>query len=273
MAVHGLTENHERGLLASVQYAAQLIRQCEEILAASDRPSPLNRYTGGLTPPQRKIVEDYLHRLHQQLLRFLDAAGISPPPARISAVHALTNAMMFVENTLEEMRGRYLRGYGEISAEAERLLDGAVSEMQAQVREIESFLTGASADVLRTRLDALVSGDPIAEDLKALERIITTHGLVDLRASLTLLVDRALEATFEVAVVGRVSSGKSSLLNALIGAQVLPTGVLPMTSVPRRPRRGGRGAGPMAYAPGRPVAYGRDKRGRGVTLLFCFPDL
>jgi hypothetical protein len=97
MAAHGLTENHERILLASVQYAAQLIRQCEEILAASDRPSPLNRYTGGLTPPQRKIVEDSLHRLHQQLLRFLDAAGISPAPARIRAVHALHDAMMFVE--------------------------------------------------------------------------------------------------------------------------------------------------------------------------------
>jgi hypothetical protein len=110
MAAHGLTENHERGLLASVQYAAQLIRQCEEILAASDRPSPLNRYTGGLTPPQRKIVEDYLQRLHQQLLRFLDAAGISPPAARISAVHAIHNAMMFVENALEEMRPGYLRG-------------------------------------------------------------------------------------------------------------------------------------------------------------------
>lgn len=265
MAVHGLTENHERGLLASVQYAAQLIRQCEEILAASDRPSPLNRYTGGLTPPQRKIVEDYLHRLHQQLLRFLDAAGIAPPPARIGAVHALTNAMMFVDNTLEEMRGRYLRGYGEISAEAERLLDGAVSEMQAQVREIESFLTGASADVLRTRLDALVSGDPIAADLKALERIITTHGLVDLRASLTLLVDRALEATFEVAVVGRVSSGKSSLLNALVGAQVLPTGVLPMTLVPTRLRRGSTAAIHVTYAHGRTVSYGIDHLGEFVT--------
>jgi hypothetical protein len=45
MAAHGLTENHERGLLASFQYSARLIRQCEEILAASDRPSPLNRYT------------------------------------------------------------------------------------------------------------------------------------------------------------------------------------------------------------------------------------
>jgi hypothetical protein len=129
MAVHGLTENHERGLLASVQYAAQLIRQCEEILAASDRPSPLNRYTGGLTPPQRKIVEDYLHRLHQQLLRFLDAAGISPPAARISAVHAIHNAMLFVENALEETRPGYLRGYGAASPGAEQLIDGAVSEL------------------------------------------------------------------------------------------------------------------------------------------------
>jgi GTP-binding protein EngB required for normal cell division len=265
MAAHGLTENHERGLLASVQYASKLIRDCEEILAASDRPSPLNRYTGGLTPPQRKIVEDYLHRLQQQLLRFLDAAGISPPPARISAVHALANAMMFVDNALEEMRSRYLRGYGVISPEAERLLDGAVSEMQAQVREIESFLTGASADVLRTRLDSLPVGDPIADDLNTLERIITTYGLVDLRASLTLLVDRALEATFEVAVVGRVSSGKSSLLNALVGAPVLPTGILPMTSVPTRLRRGSQAAVQVTYAHGRTVSYGLDRLGEFVT--------
>jgi GTP-binding protein EngB required for normal cell division len=265
MAVHGLTENHERGLLASVQYAAKLIRDCEEILAASDRPSPLNRYTGGLTPPQRKILEDYLHRLHQQLLRFLDAAGTSPPPARIGAVHALANAMLFVENALEEMRGRYLRGYGEVSAEAERLLDGAVSEMQAQVREIEGFLTGASADVLRTRLDSLPPVDPMVAELKELDRIITTQGLVDLRASLTLIVDRALETTFEVAVVGRVSSGKSSLLNALVGADMLPTGILPMTAVPTRLRRGPSPAIHVTYAHGRTVSYGIDQLGEFVT--------
>jgi len=265
MPVHGLTENHERGLLASVQYAAKLIRDCEEILAASDRPSPLNRYKGGLTPPQRKIVEDYLHRLHQQLLRFLDAVGISPAPARISAVHALATAMMFVEDALEEMRGRYLRGYGDVSVEAERLLDGAVSEMQTEVREIEAFLTGAAADVLRTRLDSLPSSDPIVGDLKELDRIITTHGLVDLRASLTLMVDRALKTTFEVAVVGRVSSGKSSLLNAMIGADVLPTGILPMTAVPTRLRRGATPAIHVTYADGRTVSYGVDQLGEFVT--------
>jgi len=53
MAAHGLTENHERGLLASVQYVGQLVRQCEEILAASDRPGPLNRYTGSRVAARR----------------------------------------------------------------------------------------------------------------------------------------------------------------------------------------------------------------------------
>lgn len=265
MPVHGLTENHERGLLAGVQYAARLIRDCEEILAASGRPSPLNRYTGGLTPPQQKIVEDYLHGLHEQLLRLLDALGISPPPARISAVHALTNAMMFVENALEEMRARYLRGYGDVSPEAERLLDGAVSEMQARAREIEAFLTGASEDALRTRLDSLPPSDPVVADLKELDRIITTHGLVDLRASLTVIVDRALETTFEVAVVGRVSSGKSSLLNAVIGADILPTGILPMTAVPTRLRRGPSPAIHVTYADGRTVSYGIDQLAEFVT--------
>jgi GTP-binding protein EngB required for normal cell division len=172
MAAHGLSENHERGLRASVQYASKLIRDCEEILAASDRPSPLNRYTGGLTPPQRKIVEDYLQRLHQQLLRFLDTAGISPAPARISAVHALHNAMMFVENALEEMRGQYVRGYGAVSPR---------------------------------------------------------------------------------------------LLNALVGAPVLPTGILPMTSVPTRLRRGSEAAVHVTYAHGRTVSYGLERLGEFVT--------
>jgi GTP-binding protein EngB required for normal cell division len=153
-----------------------------------------------------------------------------------------------------------------VSPGAEQLLDGVVSEMQAQVREIESFLMGASADVLRTRLDSL-AGDALAADLKRLEQLITDHGLVDLRASLTLIVDRAIEATFEVAVIGRVSSGKSSLLNALVGAQVLPTGILPMTSVPTRLRRGSTPAIHITYAHGRTVSYGIERLGEYVTEM------
>lgn len=44
--------------------------------------------------------------------------------------------------------------------------------------------------------------------------------------------------TYEIAFVGRVSAGKSSLLNKVIGVDLLPTGVTPVTAVPTRIKNG-----------------------------------
>jgi hypothetical protein len=45
------------------------------------------------------------------------------------------------------------------------------------------------------------------------------------------LLARLAEDRFNLAVLGQFSRGKSSLMNALLGAAKLPTGVLPLTSV------------------------------------------
>jgi len=45
------------------------------------------------------------------------------------------------------------------------------------------------------------------------------------------LLARLAEDRFNLAMVGQFSRGKSSLMNALLGAEKLPTGVLPLTSV------------------------------------------
>jgi len=58
-------------------------------------------------------------------------------------------------------------------------------------------------------------------------RIITAHGLVEFRGTLSMLLDRMEGAAFEVGVFGRVSSGKSSLLNYILQTDVLPIGVTP----------------------------------------------
>jgi GTP-binding protein EngB required for normal cell division len=55
---------------------------------------------------------------------------------------------------------------------------------------------------------------------------------------LEALARRYEHPRYEVAVFGRVSSGKSSLLNHLCGADVLPVGVTPITAVPTRVERG-----------------------------------
>jgi GTP-binding protein EngB required for normal cell division len=52
------------------------------------------------------------------------------------------------------------------------------------------------------------------------------------------LGERVAEGRFFVACVGQVKRGKSTVLNALVGAPVLPTGLLPVTAVPTVVRYG-----------------------------------
>jgi ribosome biogenesis GTPase A len=53
----------------------------------------------------------------------------------------------------------------------------------------------------------------------------------DLRASLAALSEKLKKNRFNLAVLGQTKRGKSSFINALLGARILPTGVLPLTSV------------------------------------------
>lgn len=50
-------------------------------------------------------------------------------------------------------------------------------------------------------------------------------------SSLALLRERLVEERLQVAVLGQFKRGKSTFLNALLGASVLPTGVVPLTAI------------------------------------------
>jgi hypothetical protein len=56
-------------------------------------------------------------------------------------------------------------------------------------------------------------------------------GYHDIATQLDALTRRAHESRFHVAVIGQFKRGKSTLVNALLGADLLPTGVAPVTSV------------------------------------------
>jgi predicted GTPase len=53
----------------------------------------------------------------------------------------------------------------------------------------------------------------------------------DLRACLDGLSDKLKKNRFNLAVLGQTKRGKSTFINALLGARILPAGVLPITSV------------------------------------------
>jgi len=56
--------------------------------------------------------------------------------------------------------------------------------------------------------------------------------------NLRSLLDRLLEQRFHLAVLGQFKRGKSTLLNALLGEEVLPVSVIPLTAIPTFIRAG-----------------------------------
>jgi predicted GTPase len=85
-----------------------------------------------------------------------------------------------------------------------------------------------------------VSNDsaPIAAWLEDLARLALELGDKLAAEDVTAAAARCLEREFIVACVGQFKRGKSTLVNALLGEPVLPTGVTPVTSVPTLVRFG-----------------------------------
>ena len=70
----------------------------------------------------------------------------------------------------------------------------------------------------------------LAEILRAIKSRLPKER-VELHTRVTELFTRLAEDRFNLVVVGRFSRGKSTLMNAILGVDRLPTGILPLTSV------------------------------------------
>jgi hypothetical protein len=88
---------------------------------------------------------------------------------------------------------------------------------------------------LRETVTEQVSTEMALNRLGELAREVRSdHLLEDARS----LVERMAEGRFYVACIGQFKRGKSTLLGALLGDRVLPTGILPVTAVPTIVRYG-----------------------------------
>ena len=70
----------------------------------------------------------------------------------------------------------------------------------------------------------------VARQVRAVERLLKQHNVEDRADVCHELMVKLAEDRFTLAVVGQFKRGKSSLMNAIIGRELLPTGILPITS-------------------------------------------
>jgi ribosome biogenesis GTPase A len=86
--------------------------------------------------------------------------------------------------------------------------------------------------------------------LRALANVDLVTGNSSLREKLLSLERKLASGQLHLAVLGQMKRGKSSFINALLGAEILPTGVLPVTAVITEIKYGAVPGGVILYTTG-----------------------
>jgi GTP-binding protein EngB required for normal cell division len=238
----------QRSVLLGCLDIHRRLAEMEAILGHSQTPTPFSLYTNDLSPTERKVVQDYFARLRATMLVCLQEAGIPLDVRCTSARWALQCGISFVDVAVSDMGPRQLAGYGTLTPEGEALARKIQQELRRPLDRVRAYLQQGLGRDLPQRLARLEAASAGVADLALLEKAITRWGLVEFQPQLDLIVRRLEAPQFEMAVFGRVSSGKSSLLNHLAGMNVLPVGITPVTAVPTRLVRGDGPAAVISFA-------------------------
>jgi GTP-binding protein EngB required for normal cell division len=230
----GFSEHHQRHVRTTFQYIDKLLSEAEHAMADAGSPSPFRRHSGDTTPIQREVTHDYILRIREAMRRVMEELNIPAPEPHSGAVWAAAINLMYCSISLNELTPERMRAYGSVRTQAADRLDRLRAELDGLVAKLRGFLGKGAGGDLRQRLQQFGRTSDEIRLLGEIERIITAHGLVEFRGALSMLLDRMESAAFEVGVFGRVSSGKSSLLNYILQTEVLPIGVTPVTAIPTR---------------------------------------
>jgi len=232
--LNSLNEHQARRLLVTCQHIDKLLGQIEEILNTTTSKAAFPRYAADIVPAQCRTIQDYIARVRAQLIRVLNGQGIMPEKPSIPVSRAIHVMLLSIEIAVEELSPQDMRGYGAVPDSVATELNGIVGELTSLVHRFDRYLSEGLGEDLGTRLARLEEAGNDFELLKKIEQAVRDRGLVEFRSSIAAILDRAEDRSFEIALFGRVSSGKSSLLNVILETDVLLVGVTPITAVPTR---------------------------------------
>ncbi|MEW9570408.1 dynamin family protein [Rhodanobacter sp. Si-c] len=202
------------------------------MLEGDDPAALFPRYADYPDAARIAVLRTHLARLRSLMRRFMDAQSIAQQ-ASLPAVDAswgFQTRMSMARNAVFELRPRYVRGYGELDAQGEQDCRALAAELGLLLDDITHELRRQPLAIPESRRDDAL--------LVALTEAIERHQLLELRGTVRNLLEGQESDRVEVALLGRVSSGKSSLVNALLEQPLLPVGAVPVTAVVTRVRHG-----------------------------------
>jgi hypothetical protein len=229
-----LNENHVRRIQATFWYVDDLLKGVEALTHPD--PSPFTRERPDLSQDEARLLLSFVGLARGRMLAALDRLGIPRPEQKLSARRSVCTSLTYAEIALSELDTRSLRGYGPVDPAAGEEITALSADLQALMRRGTALLREQEEGGLVERVAAVPGA--AGEILRRLLALSTRHGLTEVRSLIAAAAERATSTTLDVGVFGKVSSGKSSLINGLVGHAVLPVGATPVTAVPVRIGRG-----------------------------------
>ncbi len=243
-----LSPLHKHALLSTFLHIESRLREMEALLAQGSQPSPLDQHVYDLSPTETKVVQDYFARIRTTMVWCLEKHGIPIEVHRVGLRWSLQAGLNFLRVAVAEVSPDRLRGYGHLEEAGRQEISSIQQEIDRILDRVLAYLGERLGHNLSERIARLDAAPGSVAMLGLLDRIVTRWQLVEFRPAIDTIVQRLESPQFEVAVFGRVSSGKSSLLNSIAGQDVLPVGVTPITAVPTRLLRGARTSAVVHFA-------------------------
>jgi GTP-binding protein EngB required for normal cell division len=228
--VAGLNENHKRRLVAAFEHADELLNRSLDAVAPS-RPGQFSRYVHDMSSSDLHWVESYVDKIRDQIYRLMQRFQVEVPSPSIASSWALKTGLISLDIALEDLYPDQMKGYGAIDETTASELTWTLQEIRRLLNQLFAFLADAGT-AQGKRILQLKAEPSLVSMLHQYASIISRHHLVEFLPTLNSITRKIESHRYEIAVFGRVSSGKSSLINELLGIQLLPVGTTPITAVP-----------------------------------------
>ncbi len=135
-----LNENQKNDLFISFRHIDKLLSDFECTIDVIIPRLPLQQYINDINSDLRMIIEKKCDVLRQAMCRILREKDISIGKPDRSVLNQINVSLVFVDIAIEELRPKYMRGYGKLSDSATEELNAIVTELKELLKEIKADL-------------------------------------------------------------------------------------------------------------------------------------
>lgn len=133
-----LKSDHKRHLLRSFAYVDKLLSDIEWILLFPNHSrSVFKKYTNDLEPATIKAIQDQIEKIRAAMLKILVEKEIEMGCDIIDTARSIDTHGQFANISIEEVRAKHMKGYGELTPKAKKELDDIASTLQCLLEKIQ----------------------------------------------------------------------------------------------------------------------------------------